>query len=82
MNTWTFALDGDRKLTTEGNQLVHERYLGQGSFNQSGHITLYNPTSNRWNVIQRPSVSAPAPTIQQIPYVISILRWTAKQNQT
>ncbi|KAF8193304.1 hypothetical protein BJ912DRAFT_1141797 [Pholiota molesta] len=82
MNTWMFALDGDRKLTTEGNQLVHERYMGQGSFNQSGHITLYNPTSNRWNAIQRPSVSAPAPTIQQIPYVVSILRWTAKQNQT
>ncbi|KAF8177038.1 hypothetical protein BJ912DRAFT_884393 [Pholiota molesta] len=88
MNTWTFALDGDRKLTTEGNQLVRERYLGQGSFNQSGHSanTHYDSGLNLWNVtlVQRPSVAASALvyTIPRIPYVVSILRWTAKQNQT
>jgi hypothetical protein len=88
MNTWTFALDGDRKLTTERNQLVRERYLGQGSFNQSGHSanTHYDSGLNLWNVtlVQRPSVAASALvyTIPQIPYVVSILRWTAKQNQT
>ncbi|KAF9485820.1 hypothetical protein BDN70DRAFT_870710 [Pholiota conissans] len=84
MNKWQFDLDGGKKLTADGNDIVRDHYLGQGSFGPIATVNdiVYAPNLNKWSHPPRKRASdVTAIVIPRVPYIVSTLRYTtAKSN--
>lgn len=80
MLQWSFPVADSRILTTEGNPIVSERYLGQLEFpsRMLGYSICYSTVDNGW-VDVRFSRKPPRPS--KLVYVVSTIRWTAKQGK-